>query len=329
MRRADRPGYPAAVCAALVACAALAAGCKDKGRAAADQALAKSETIAQQEDSLLARRDALVKERERIRAERDRLEQRRRAAIAAGDDTSEIDEQARSLLERERDLADEEEELNQRFRDILRERRALMAQLATGGGGDPTAAVAARERDVAARERELSSREQTLADREAKLAQREAALARREAQMCGVAAQPQTIIKTVDAKGSAYTKKDVEPLLSRARAAMAKKGILRSDLPPPARDLDREATRAMAEGDYGRARFAARQLVDTVKSIRIDKAFIQGKIGRLNAEIAGKTLDAATKKKIDALFRAATEDYGDGKFSRANRRLNQIYALLD
>ena len=70
------------------------------------------------------------------------------------------------------------------------------------------------------------------------------------------AAPPTTIIQTVDAKGSQYTKKDVEPLLSKARSEMAKKGLLRSDLPPAAQGLEKEATDAMKKLIQSKARVA-------------------------------------------------------------------------
>lgn len=312
----------------------LSVGCKGSdsgGSEAAKKALEQNETISQEEESLLARRDALVKARQRIREERDALDEKRRTAVAAGDDTAEIDTQVKQLIAQESGLLDEEEGLNKRYKEIIRQRREMMDVLATSGGGAGAgvaaavaAAVAGREKSIASRENVLSGRSAKLAVREEKLALREAAFAKREAQMCGIAAAPTTIIRTVDVKGSSYTKKDVEPLLKKARAYMSKKGIRRSDLPEPARDLEKEATSAMAEGDYGRARFAANQLVSTVKSIKINKAFIQAKIGRLNGQVRGKKLSS----KVDKLFRQATENYGDGKFSSANRKLNKIYGLI-
>jgi hypothetical protein len=317
----------AAVAGWTIAVLATGLGCKGgEGDAeAAKQALAQSEDITKQEDSLLSRRDALVKARQRIRDERDKLDEQRRAAIAAGGDTTEIDTQARALLDEEKTLVDEEEALNQRYVDIMRQRRQMLDALASSGAGatvDKTALIAGRERTVAEREKEL-------ADREQELAAREAAFAKREAQMCGIAAQPTTIIKTVDAKGSSYTKNDVEPLLKKARSYMSKKGIRHSDLPEPAQDLEKEATSAMSEGDYGRARFAANQLVNTVKSIKVNKAFIQAKIGRLNAAIQGKSLSGSKRSSVDKLFRSATENTLDGKFGSANKQLNQIYSMID
>ncbi len=319
------------VAIALGAGLLLSVSCKggDKqGGEAAKQAIEQGETISKEEDSLLARRDALVKARQRIRDERDALDAQRLAALAAGGDTAEIDTKVRKLIAEEGGLLDEEEGLNKRYKEIIRQRREMLDVLATSGGGGEAAggaaAVAGRERSIASREKGLSDQAAKLAVREEKLALREAAFAKREAQMCGIAAAPATIIKTVDVKGSSYTKRDVEPLLKKARSYMSKKGIRRSDLPEPARDLEKEATKAMAEGDFGRARFAANQLVSTVRSIKINKAFIQAKIGRLNSAVSGKKLSS----KIDKLFRQATENYGDGKFSSANKKLNKIYGLI-
>jgi len=307
----------------------------DDGSTVVKQVVDKSANIAKAEDELLSRRDVLVKARQRIRDERRKLDEQRRAAVAAGGDTSQIDKAQAKLVSEERGLLGEESAINERVRAIIRERRALVETLASSGGiPAPSAAareqsVAAREQSVAAREQALAARAGRLATREAELAAREQAFAKREAQLCGVASQPATIIRTVDAKGSSYTKRDVEPLLARARTEMSKRGLRRSDLPGPARDLEKEATAAMSEGDYGRARFAASQLVGTVRSIKVNKAFIQAKIGRLNGAIRGKKLAPRVRTQVDALFRQATSSYGDGKFRRANRRLNKIYSMIE
>ncbi|MEZ4369049.1 MAG: hypothetical protein R2939_22620 [Kofleriaceae bacterium] len=151
----------------------------------------------------------------------------------------------------------------------------------------------------------------------------------RQAASCGQpAAVPTTIIQTVDAKGSKYGRRDVEPMLTRARTNMSKKGLLAADLPGPAQGLEKEATAAMADADFGKAYFAASQLLATVDSIKIDRAFIGAKIGRLSARMKGRTLEAGAQAQVDGLFREATEKYGDGDFGGANKRLNQIASLI-
>ena len=57
--------------------------------------------------------------------------------------------------------------------------------------------------------------------------------------------------------GSRYTKRDVEPLLKQARSRMQSKGILLADLPAPTQGLEKEATSAMADAEYGKAFLAA------------------------------------------------------------------------
>jgi hypothetical protein len=303
-------------------------GDKEGGGEAATEVLAQSDEIAVEEDDLLSRRDSLLMRRKEIREKRAALVEQRRQISATGGDTTEVDREVDALLESEKALVEEEAALNDKYEQILEQRRAMMAQLATASvGADDTARVAVREQGVAGREKELARREDRLAQREAELAEREQTLALREKEMCGTAL-PATIIQTVDAKGSKYTKRDVDPLLQRARRHMSRKGILAADLPSPAQGLEREATKAMAEGDYGKARFAAAQLLATVDAISVDKAFIQSKIARLNATIKSRSLDESTRAEVDTLFRAATADYGDGNYTSANGKLNTIYAKI-
>src|SRR5262249_34199747 len=118
--------------------------------------------------------------------------------------------------------------------------------------------------------------------------------------------------------GARYSRRDVEPLLTAARRKMSDKGLLESDLPSPARGLEREATAAMSSGDFGRARFAADQLNATIDSLKVDRTFIVGKINRLNGAMKSTRLAGDARKEVDDLFRDATADYGDGKFASAN-----------
>lgn len=281
----------------------------------------KSEEIKAADDALLGKRDALFNMRRDLQDKRVALAAERAQIQKSGGDTSEVDDKARALLEEEGKLADQERQLNQRMQEILRQRREIMTDLsASGGGGDD---VTRREAGIAKRERELARRENDIATREAAVSKREEGLASKWKDSC-VVGTSETIVKTVDIKGSSYTKKDVEPLLRRARRAMSKKGLLASDLPEQARGLEKEANNGMKDGDYGRARLAASQLVSTVRAIKIDKGFIAAKIQRLSRRMKGKSL----RKQTEGLFREATSLYGDAKFARANGKLNKIYSSL-
>jgi hypothetical protein len=297
-----------------------ASGCKGQdgegnASAAAETAPAPSAEPAKIEDEgLLARRDSLLATRLEIRTRRAELAEKREAIRVKGGDTSEIDRETDELSLREGALATEERSLLDR---LLSERQAMVSAISSGRGGLP-----GREAAVATREKDLSRREQKLAERESQLATREEGLASKWKASC--AATPTTIVQTVDARGTKYTRRDVEPLLARARSEMNKKGILRSDLPEPVQGLESEATSAMAKGDYGQARFAATQLLGTIRVIKVDKPFIADKIRRMNAALKGQRLAPA----VEQLFREATQNVADGNFPGANRKLNRIQAAI-
>jgi hypothetical protein len=301
----------------LAATAALAAGgCKDDGGKrppVVDPSL---------EQRLIARRDALLRNRDDLQAEKDKLAAERERIVSEGGDTTEVDRRAEDLETREAALSSEESQL---VGQLVDERAALMAAVQTGN--DASARATFREQAAAAREKTVATREEKVAAREAALALREKVLAERERDTCG-AGTPTTIIQTIDAKGSKYTKKDVEPVLTRTRSVMGSRGILAADLPAPVRDLEKEATDAMADADYGRAYLAAQQLWKTVSSLAIDRPFIQAKSARISGLVKSKKLDGAVQTQVDGWFTEATGLFVDGDYKGANKRLNLIWGVL-
>ncbi len=309
------------VAAGVLGVASLA-GCKGDSKSAAPVSAEQSEQMNASEDALLDKRDAIFNMRRDLQSKREALAIERVRVREAGGDTSSIDEQAAQLLTEEKELSERENTLNDAMADFAKGRRELIAAVSGAGGA---ASMSGREAAVASREKDLARRERDVASREASLARREEGLATKWKDECAAGGTTtQTIIRTVDAKGSSYTKKDVEPLLSKARREMSKKGLLRSDLPEQARGLESEANKGIKDGDYGRARLAASQLLGTVRNIRINKAFIAAKIQRLNARMRGKTLS----KKAEGLFREATSLYGDAKYHQSNSKLNKISTSL-
>lgn len=301
------------------AVAAPLAGCKDRGGK-------KAPAIDQsQEQKLIARRDALLRNREDLQAEKDKLAMERQRVMSEGGDTSELDRKAEALQSREAALSTEESQI---VSQLLDEREALMA--AVQSGNDASARATFREQAAAAREKTVATREEKVAAREAAIALREKQLADRERTTCGAAAPATTtIIQTIDAKGSKYGKKDVEPLLTKTRSVMSSRGILAGDLPPPVRDLEKEATSAMADADFGRAFLAAQQLWKTVSSLAIDRPFIQAKSARISGLAKAKKLDPSVQAQVDGWFTDATGLFVDGDYKGANKKLNQIWGALN
>jgi hypothetical protein len=307
-----RPWILVAWCLALAAGAAATAGCKSKSEAssAPDPAALK----AQQE--LIARRDALLAQRRKLAGERDKLSAEIKEVEAKGGDTAELEKQRAAV---EQQMQGQEAELDA-VRNNVEETLAKIA-----AAGDAAAGIATREASMGSRETRVASREAQLAERERSLASREAQLAQREKETCGVAT-PMIIQQIAPPKGGQYTRKDIEPLLSKARAAMAKKGILAGDLGPAAA-FEGEATKSIADGDWGKAFFAASQFHAAVDAIKIDRNFISAKHGRLHARVKSGKLDESTSAALTEGMKEVLQKYGDGDFAAANKKLNQLWAL--
>lgn len=283
--------------------------CKSGGAVseAPDPAAAKAQ------QDLVRRRDALLAERQRLESERQKIVDEIHRAEASGGDT-------KDLAKRRDDLTEQIEGQSVELGEMSDKLSSLSTKL------DSAAAIAAREDRIAQRETRVASREASLGDRERTLAEREDRLAQREKETCGAAPM---IIQQVPAKADGkYGKADVQPLLARARAAMAKKGVLVADLPGPAQGLEGESTRAMAEGDWGKAYFAAAQLLAMVDTVKIDRAFIKAKITRLSSQVSASKVDDATNQQLAGALSDVMQKYNDGNFAAANQRLNQLAMAL-
>jgi len=294
--------------ARVVVLLCLAAGCKGSDASSApDPAALKAQ------QDLLHRRDTLLEQRERLESERQKVVEQIKATEATGGDTKDLAKQRDALTAQ---IDGQSAELGQMSDKIS----TLSTKL------DSAAALAARESQLAQRETKVAGREAQFSERERAIATREATLAQREKETCS--AVP-TIIQQAPARADGkYSKSDIQPLLARARAMMAKKGVLGGDLPGPAQGLEGESTRAMADGDWGKAYFAAAQLVATVEAVKIDRAFIQAKTGRLSNQVKASKVDDSTNQQLAGVLSDVMQKYNDGNFAAANQRLNQLAALL-
>lgn len=287
-----------------------AVACKGKSDASADPDPA---ALKAQQD-LLKRRDALLERREQLETERRQVVEQIQKVEASGGDTKDL---AKKRDELTAQIDGQSAELGQMSDKISN----LSTKL------DSAAAVAVREDRIAQRETKVATREATVGDRERAIAAREERLAQREKATCSVA--PAMIIQAATPRADGkYGKADVQPLLARARATMSKKGILLGDLLGPAQGLEGESTKAMAEGDWGKAYFAAAQLVATVDSIKIDRAFIQAKHARLSNQLKASKVDDTVNQQLSGVLSDVMQKYNDGNFAAANQRLNQLAALM-
>jgi len=286
------------------------AACKGSG----DPSAAPDPAAIKAQQDMLRRRDALLEQRERLEGERQKVVEQIQKVEAAGGDAKDLAKQRDALTAQ---IDGQSAELGQMSDKIS----TLSTKL------DSAAAIAQREDKIAQREGKIASREAAVGERERTIAAREERLAQREKDTCGVA--PPMIIQQAAPKADGkYGKADVQPLLARARATMSKKGILPDDLLGPAQGLEGESTKAMAAGDWGKAYFAAAQLVATADAVKIDRAFIQAKTARLSNQLRASKVDETTNQQLAGILSDVMQKYSDGNFAAANQRLNQLAAQL-
>ncbi len=283
------------------------AACKgnsDASTAGPDPAALK----AQQE--LLQRRDALIAGRQKLQSERDKLDEEMQKVAAGGGDTSEMARQRAEL----------DSKIEGQSSELITTLSNKIDTLPAGGGGpaDKSGLLAAREAQAGNREKDFANRETRIADREAKLAERERGLAQREKETCSGG---QVIVQQVapPAKDANIGRTEVVGMLKRAQAGIAKKGLIPSDL-GAAGNLEGEANKAVNEGNWSKAYFAAHQLAVTIDAIQINRAFIGAKVNRLQARLGGK-VDAQQAEGMKEVL----QKYGDGDFVSANRKLNSMW----
>lgn len=296
----------------LVVClgAATLFGCKNKSSDAAPDPDALK---AQQE--LIARRDKLIEARKKLQADRDKVDLEIKDIESKGGDASE-------QIKKRAELDNQLETSTSDLISMVNGKLDAMKQ-----STDKSANVAGREAEVASRERSVADREARLAEREHALSQRESEAAQRWKDSCNTGSAP-VIIQQAAPKNGKYTNADVSALIQKAKAAMAKKGLITTDLPGPAQGLEGEASSAMNDGDMSKAYFAAAQLVATVDALTVNRAFIQAKMARISAQVKSAKLDDATNKELAEILGDVMQKYNDGDFAAANRRLNQVAAIL-
>ena len=280
-------------------------GCKNKGDAdaASDPAAVKAQ------QDLIARRDALLKTRQQLQSDRDKLESEIKNVQAKGGDTAE-------LIKKRSDLDTQIETSTSDLINMVNSKLDAMKQT-----GDKSERVASREADVGSREKSLADREAKLIDREHEFVKLQGEAAQRWKETC--TSGPAMIIQQTAPKGGNYTKKDVSDMIGKAKAAMGKKGLLTSDLPGPAQGLEAEAGKALNDNDMSKAYFAAAQLAGNVEAIQINRGFIQAKHARLSAMVKD-----SKDPQLSSILSDVMQKYNDGDFAGANKRLNQLAAML-
>lgn len=292
--------------------------------------------ILEEERNLSERRETIEAEQERLARERAEIGER----LAS---LSKKDKSQREKLEAdERRLQQEQERLGQRMRSfeeerekLEREKSKLLEKISKLEAGKGSGGIEQREESMAQRERDVARREADLARREKEVAGREAEVARslRDAQQLlaslgAVSRAPAPAPAPAAASaGGTTTAASVNNQRKQIARKMDARGILMEDLPPTARDLDQTARSALKSKDYAAASAALAELEQAVDATTINRAFVDGKMMRVNRTYAGKKLDGPRNGQLEKLLSEFNEAASDGRWDRANQKINQMLTV--
>ncbi len=309
-------------------------------------------TVEADKSRILEQEQALRENQEVIRSEQERLSAARESIAKQLESLSKKDRKTRQKLEQEEErLASEEKKMRDRLRSfeserakLEREKTELLERISTlakvGGGGSDS---------LAARETRLAQREQDLARREGRVAERQKEVQRLHEEAEKSLQQIQRILADLQGGGITRTvvvntsspatpagdpgavKTQVQKLQKAVQAKMEAKGILIADLPPAARDQQANATKAIGAKEFDTALAALTELDAVVNNTKVDHAFVQAKFRRINKDYEGKmkSLDEKRKGRVLALLDEVSDSFSDGRYDRANRKINQIHDILE
>lgn len=300
---------------------------------------------------ILEEEQALANKRSEMESERERLSRERDEVAVKLASLSKKDRKSRDKLEAEqRRLEDEEKNVRERARTfeaerakLDREKTELLERIATltkrGTGG---LTIEQREAQIARREKDIARREEAVAKREAKLAGRETqanttlqelSTLLEELKAGGgtktvIVNAPSTSSGSGPGAASTVTRAQAQKAQRSLRSRMDAKGILMDDLPPTAKTLLSQGNDFLGNKDFSEAVAAFEEAEGIVEGIPIDQKFLQAKMGRLNRAVKNKQLDEKDTKKVEGLLAEVSNAFADGRYDRANKKANQINALV-
>ena len=285
--------------------------CKNKGgdaEAAPDPAAVK----AQQE--LVARREALLAQKQKLQDQSTQISEEIKKAQAGGGDTKDLEKKKADI-----DTQIQQQDTN--LTNTSSELSAISSKLDAAGG------IAAREAAVAKREADVAIREKEAFQKMKDVLAAEGTNAERWKESCNTGGSPMIIQQVAPPKSGNYSRKEVDALVGRAKASMAKKGLMAADLGAQA-GLESEVTKALSESDWTKGYILASQLVQTIDAIQINRAFIGSKVQRLQNRVKGATVDEATQTQLTEGLKDVLQRYGDQDFPGANKKINQLWNVV-
>jgi hypothetical protein len=287
--------------------------------------------------------------------------------IVVQGDRRELEQQEKSLREREESLQKDKAQLDsriaelarglkaaadvegrRRIEDELREQQALEGQL-----GVRVSALQAQKNEMEAKKRLVDADVQKAAHtaldtRASAVVAREARLAEREAQLASLERDLAARLKDVALREkavAAFERQGPPPEYANRKAVpkalsveekhnkllkdMDARGVLISDLPPEDQPLNAEIFTARRQRDFVRAWDLLADLGKVVQKVKVDQRFVEAKITRLQGARGSARLSEAQRSEVETLLKDVTSAFSDGHYAQANKGLNRIAVILD
>ncbi|MBN1962738.1 MAG: hypothetical protein JW841_17545 [Deltaproteobacteria bacterium] len=289
--------------------------------------------ILQEEQSLQQKRETFASEREHLQQQKEEIEQKLNTLSKKDKrQKAELEAQQKRLELEEKQARERASEFEAERRKLDTEKNRLLERIAKMTATKGGLTIEQREQLIAQREKNVAEREQAVAKREARVAARENAAAQRLDEINNTISQLHEIGSTVknvmtEATNSKITRATADKAKRQCRIRMSKKGILLDDLPPAIKQQWQQANLAFDEKDYNSAYDAFNKIDHVVSSIRINSDFVKAKMSRINRD--DTKISEAKQKQINSLLASVSEAMTDGRYDRANRKINQIVALLE
>jgi hypothetical protein len=325
------------------------AGADNTGSNPAQGSVEDLTIVVEADKSRIVQEEAVVKAgKQEVEAQRQHLEKERAEVAERLSNLSQQDKASRQqleatqqgLLEHERALRSRADHYEEARYKLDADKNALLERIGKLTATSPAGAnqtLPAREENIARREAVLAAREKDLAAREAAAitamgdVKQLVEEVRQSVATLRTASAPMPLTPQAAASSvPVATRASVSRALKAARTKMQVKGVLNEDLPPALQNFANAAATAATSRDLAGAQVMCDRVAQSVDSVAINHAFVEGKMARINRLLGSRSarLDAAGQKRIQDLLGEATDAYSDGRYDRANKKINQICALL-
>lgn len=297
--------------------------------------------IQQEENTLIAQQQNLAEERTRLQKERQSLTES--LGRNPKTDTQSIDnfqQQQKQLWQQEQKLSAQQQAFEHARSRLDADKTALLERLESLSQHAPSPTTTSPN--------ELT---QILRQHEAAMLAREKALDQTQRSVTELLQQVQNIADTLQSQMQAWdkaqkseqntqahpgapirvTRAQLQQQVTQIGQQMHSKGILAEDLPQNLQQYTQSPKKSATPQELQSIQETLERTQRFVSATLINRAFVESKMARINRSFQQSTgkLEVTDQKKVEQWLNEATDAFSDGRYDRANRKINEICGLLE